>query len=141
MTPKELKYHEMYMDVAARVALMSHAVRKKVGAIMVKDGNILGFGWNGMPAGMDNACEHINSDGDLVTNAETSHAEENLLGKIAKSTTSSEGTTIYLTLSPCLPCAKLMATSGVRVVVYRDIYKDTTGLSFLRALDIDIIKL
>jgi len=140
VTPKELKYHSLYLDIAERVAQMSHAVRAKVGALMVKDGNILGFGWNGMPGGMDNTCEHFENM-NLVTNSEVSHAEENLLGKIAKSTVSSEGATVYITLSPCIHCAKLLATCGIKKVVFRDQYRDNDGAEFLSELGIAVIQI
>ena len=97
------KFDELYMDIAERVAQLSHAERKKVGAVLVRDGNILAFGYNGTPSGFDNACECDN-----ITKREVLHAESNAIAKVARSTESAEGSSLYVTLSPCFECAKLI---------------------------------
>ena len=112
-TDKEIRYDNFYMDVAVRTAEMSYARRKKVGCVIVKDGNIISLGWNGMPSGMDNNCE-VEGDGVLHTRYEVSHAEENALSKLAKRGGGADGSTVYNTYEPCLQCAKLMYSCGVK---------------------------
>lgn len=119
---------------------MSHAVRKKVGCVIVKDGNIIAMGWNGMPAGMDNCCER-DVDGTLVTRAEVSHAEENALAKIAKSNSSSLGATAYVTLEPCMHCAKLLYSAGITRVVVKEPYVSHEGTIYLVKLGITMVQL
>ena len=138
------KWDLLYLDIADRVGLMSHAVRKKVGAVLVKDRNILAFGYNGTPAGMDNCCEFkMPTDErcikqELVTKPEVLHAESNAIAKIARSTQSSEGSTLYVTLSPCIECSKLIIQSGIKKVVYREKYRDETPITFLKANNIEV---
>lgn len=136
MTAKEYRYHRLYMDIAQRVALMSHAERKKVGAVAVKNGNIIAYAWNGQPAGFENGCEHDN-----VTLPTVVHSEINLLGKLAKSTESSEGSSIYLTLSPCTECAKALQSAGVKEVYYDEVYRSTDGLETLKLCNITVVQL
>lgn len=128
------------MDIAKRVALMSYAVRKKVGCVIVKEGNIISMGWNGMPSGMPNRCE-VDIDGTLVTRSEVSHAEENAIGKLAMSNNSSLGAILYVTLEPCIHCAKLINTAGIRYVIYDEDYRDHTGIEYLKSLGIGVQKL
>jgi dCMP deaminase len=128
---KHERYDSMYMDIAERVGLMSHALRAKVGSIIVKDGNIISMGWNGMPAYMDNACEHT-IDGSLVTNPEVLHSEENAIVKLTRSTNTAVGGTMYCTLSPCLACSKLIYGAGIARLVYGNDYKTPVGANFLR---------
>lgn len=143
---KKLRYDRLYLDIALRVAQMSHAVRAKVGCIAVKDGNIISIGWNGMPSGMDNCCEHLeltkidenHSEFLSVTNPEVSHAEENMLGKLARGTTSSVDATVYTTLEPCLPCAKMLHTAGIIRVVYGDHYRTHDGIIYLQERGIEV---
>ena len=106
----------------------SHCVRKKVGAIAVKDKQIIADGYNGMPSGYDNTCELPNGS----TNPLVMHAEANALAKIGTSTNSSEGATLYLTLSPCLECSKLIIQHKIARVVYAEEYRITDGLELLR---------
>lgn len=123
----------LYLDIAERVGQQSYAVRAKVGAVLVRDTNILAFGYNGTPSGMDNCCEEDN-----VTKPSVVHAESNCLMKIARSTQSCEGATLYVTLSPCFECAKLIVQAGIKKVVYRDKYRDQTSITFLKANNIEI---
>lgn len=124
---KQERYDRMYLDIATRVAEMSFATRRKVGAVIEKDGNILAYGFNGMPSGFDNDCET-----DDTTNAEVLHAEENAICKVAGSTQSSVGATIYVTASPCITCARLIKQAGIIRVVYSEEFRCTAGLEFLR---------
>ena len=91
----------IYMNIATEIANLSYAERKKVGAVLVKDGSIISHGYNGTPHGFDNNCEYPDIDGSLITCNEVLHAESNAISKVAKSTNSSEGSTLYVTLSPC----------------------------------------
>jgi dCMP deaminase len=142
---KQMRYDTLYMDIAKRVAQMSYAVRAKVGCVAVKDDNLIAFGFNGMPAKMNNVCEHYEDagmmGGNLVTNPEVSHAEENLIAKIAKSSNSSEGATVYVTLEPCLHCAKLLYSSGITRVLYDEEYRTHAGAEYLKNRGVEITKL
>lgn len=125
------------MDMAKRVALMSHAQRNKVGSVLEKDGRIISMGWNGMPAGFENECE----DEHNVTKAEVIHSEMNLIAKLAKSTDSGLGSTMYVTLSPCVACAKLIIQSGITKVIYDEQYRDSSGLALLEKAGIIVEQL
>jgi len=136
MTVKELKYHNLYLDLAQRIALMSYAVRAKVGAIMVKGGSILDYGWNGTPSGFDNECEYVAETihlGDnkyteiLKTKDEVLHAESNCISKVAKRGVSSDESTLYLTMAPCFRCSKMIIQSGIKEVYYRGDYCNDDG--------------
>lgn len=131
----------MYMEIAKVFARQSHAVRKRVGAVIVKDNNILSYGWNGTPAGDDNVCEHL-VDGKYVTKPETLHSESNALMKLVKSGSSvgTAGAYLYVTLSPCLECAKLIKQAGITRVVYGEEYRDVSGIKFLENRNVDIKK-
>lgn len=135
-------YDDLYMDIADRCAQMSYGIRAKVGCLIVRDGRILSMGWNGMPAGMPNECEEkVYSNPwtyTLVTRQEVSHAEENAITKLARSTESSEGCTAYVTMAPCMNCAKLLFNSGIVRVKYRNTYKDDSGLIFLKNRNIEV---
>ena len=134
---KEKRYNTLYMDIAERIALMSYARRRKVGAIAVRDGNILGFGFNGTPSGYDNNCE----DEEFKTKPEVLHAEENLVSKLARGTNGLLGSDVYVTTAPCLGCAKLLSQAGVRKVFYLEDYKNQDGLKLLNNLNIGVEKL
>lgn len=134
---KQEKYDKLYMDIASRCAEMSYAIRHKVGCLIVRDGQILSQGWNGTAAGVSNDCEKL-VDGVLVTLNTVFHAEENSLAKISKSTLSSSGATAYITLQPCIHCAKLLASSGIIRVVYKEKYRSQEGIDFLKSLNIEI---
>jgi len=119
------------MDWAHRAAQLSHARRLNVGAVIVKDDTVISYGYNGMPAGWDNNCEHILQDGTLKTNPEVLHAESNAIAKLAKSNNSGLGADLFVTHSPCLECAKLIYQSGISRVFYSEDYRDDAGLQFL----------
>lgn len=124
---KQKLYDTLYMDIADRVACMSYAKRRKCGCVVVKGDQIISMGWNGTPSGDPNDCEDILPDGTMVTKPEVLHAEENALGKITKSTESSTGAVMYVTLSPCLICARRIKSSGIVEVVYKEYYVSATG--------------
>ena len=113
---------------------LSHCDRKKVGAIIVKNGMIISDWFNGTPTGFDNHCE----DEDGYTKWYVLHAEANAILKVAKSTNSCEGATLYLTLSPCKECAKLIHQSGIKRLVYIKEYKDSSGLKFLKKAGVEL---
>ena len=121
----------IYMNIATEIAELSYAERKKVGAVLVKDGSIISHGYNGTPHGFVNNCEYKDDDGNLVTRKEVLHAESNAISKVAKSTNSSEGSTLYVTLSPCFECSKLIIQSGIKRVVYKEAYRYTDGTELL----------
>ena len=128
MNEKELKYHYAYLDMSSRWAELSHSKRKNVGAIIVKDGQIISDGYNGTPSGMDNCCEDDNGE----TLWYVQHAEENAISKCAKHGKSCDKATLYLTHSPCKNCASLVYSSGIQKVLYRNEYKDTDGIDYLK---------
>ena len=117
--------------------MLSHCERKKVGAIIVKNGMIISDGFNGTPTGFDNHCE----DEEGYTKWYVLHAEANAILKVAKSTNSCEGATLYLTLSPCKDCAKLIHQSGIKRLVYIKEYKDTSGLKFLKKAGVELTQI
>lgn len=135
----ELKPREetLYMDIAYRVSLMSHAQRKKVGALLIKNGRILSMGWNGTPTGDDNVCEDENGN----TKPEVLHAELNALLKVAASTDSTEDATLFVTMSPCTECAKIILQSKISRVIYHEDYRIVTGCDFLRKHNVLVHKL
>ena len=122
------KFIEAHLQVARIYGQLSTAERLKVGCIIVKDDRIISIGYNGMPSGASNVCE---KDGE--TRPEVLHAESNALMKLAKSTNSSKDSTIYLTISPCFECAKLIIQAGVKRVVYLEPYRIEKGIEFLRS--------
>ena len=139
------KLKDAYMKTAETFAELSHARRLHVGAIVVKDDRIISIGYNGMPAGWDNDCEYevtefqteygvgskLVNTGELRTRPEVLHAETNAIAKLAKSNESGLGATMFITHAPCLDCAKLIYQSGISSVLYRDAYRDISGVSFL----------
>jgi dCMP deaminase len=153
------KYIDLYMDWALRSAQLSHARRLKVGAVIVKDDSVISYGYNGMPSGWDNNCEdelltydtrdvdeswQLLSDGrytKLKTKPEVLHAESNAIAKLAKSNESGMGATMFITHAPCLDCAKLIYQSGISSVFYRDTYRSTDGIEFLKKSNIEVINL
>tara|TARA_B110000091_G_C13574088_1_gene373670 strand:+ start:81 stop:509 length:429 start_codon:yes stop_codon:yes gene_type:complete len=124
---KQLRYDNAYMNMAEEWAKLSHCTRKNVGALIVKDKMIIADGYNGSPSGFPNECE--NDDGE--THWYVLHAEANAITKLARSNNSAEGSTLYITLSPCRECAKLILQAGIKRVVYKSAYKDTSGVDFL----------
>jgi dCMP deaminase len=131
---KQLRYDLAYLKMAKSWSQLSHCERKKVGAIIVRNDMIISDGYNGTPSGFDNVCE--NQIGD--THWYVLHAEANAILKVAKSTNNCEGATLYLTLSPCKDCSKLILQAGIRRVVYAMNYKDTSGVDFLRSAGIEV---
>ena len=121
------KQDKLYMEIAHVIGQNSNSKRFKCGAIIVKDDNILAFGYNGTPRGWDNTCE----DSDFKTKREVLHAESNAIAKVARTTSSSEGSTLYVSLSPCYDCAKLIYQAGVVRVVYNEEYRSRDGIDFL----------
>ncbi len=134
---KQLKYDIAYLRMAFEWAKLSHCKRKQVGAIIVKDRMIISDGYNGTPSGFDNCCEDENYD----TKWMVLHAEANAILKVSASTQSSKNATLYITLSPCKDCSKLIYQSGIKRVVYAEEYKDTTGIDFLRKAGVELLKL
>ena len=133
------------MKTAEIFAELSHARRLHVGAIIVKDDRIISIGYNGMPAGWDNDCEEIvelREDGhhELKTRPEVLHAETNAIAKLAKSSDSGSGATMFVTHAPCLDCAKLVYQSGINRVIYRDSYRSDQGILFLARSGVEVIK-
>ena len=129
------KFIDLYMAWAERAAQLSHARRLQVGAVIVKDDSVISYGYNGMPAGWDNNCENIvgynMGEPMLKTKPEVLHAESNAIAKLAKSTNSGMGATMFITHAPCMECAKLICQSGIGHVLYRNSYRDTGGVAFL----------
>jgi len=134
---KQEKYDIAYLQMAQIWAGLSHAVRKKVGAIIVKQGQIISDGFNGTPNGYDNSCEDENG----ITRWETLHAESNAILKCAKFGNSCDGATLYITYSPCRECSKLIAQAGITRVVYIEEYRDISGLEFLKSLGVKVEKI
>lgn len=134
---KQLKYDKAYLRMAEEWGKLSHCKRKKVGALIVKDRMIISDGYNGTPSGFENYCE----DEDGYTKWYVLHAEANAILKVAASTQSCKGSTLYITLSPCQQCSKLIHQAGIKRVVYIEKYKDTSGVDFLEKAGVEIIHL
>ena len=130
-----------FMKVAQLTAELSYAVRKKVGAVLVKDNRIISVGFNGQPKGWSNICEDVMPDGSLVTKPTVIHAEANALFWCAKTEIITNGSTMYLTLSPCATCALGLIQSGIKRVVYLDEYRDLSGIEVLKKSGIEVKKL
>ena len=144
-----------YLSMASTWSGLSKAKRKKVGCIIVKDGAIISDGYNGTPCGFNNDCENyratenntmaVDDEGnivegtyELITKPEVLHAESNAITKLAKSTQSSEGATMYITISPCVDCSKLIIQSGIKRVVYGELYRDDKGIKLLKKANIKV---
>ncbi|MGB1075877.1 MAG: deoxycytidylate deaminase [Flavobacteriales bacterium] len=134
---KQLRYDRAYMRMATEWAKLSHCQRKQVGALIVKDRMIIADGYNGTPSGFPNVCEDDCGD----THWYVLHAEANAITKLARSNNSSAGATLYITLSPCRECAKLIYQAGIIRVVYSEAYKDDSGLVFLNQAGVEIVAL
>jgi dCMP deaminase len=143
------KYLGTYMKTARLFAEHSSAVRKKVGAVIVKDDRIISIGYNGMPAGWDNTCEHEVVvdviDGvpqkeikELKTKPEVLHAESNAIAKLAKSSESGDGASVFITCAPCIDCAKMIFQSGIKEVFYGEDYRSEDGINFLNKCGIKV---
>lgn len=135
---KIARYNNMYMNVAYEVGKMSHCKRKQVGAILVRDGRILSMGWNGTPAGEDNCCEDENNK----TKPEVIHAEENCLRKMMISTDTSVGSTMYVTLAPCLLCSTRLVDARIKKVFYGAYYPTSQpGIDYLQRHGVEVEQL
>ncbi len=132
---KQERYDHAYLKMAQEWAKLSHCSRKQVGALIVKDGMIISDGYNGTPSGFPNVCE------DEIGNTQwyVLHAEANAITKVARSNNSAQGSTLYITLSPCRECSKLILQAGIKRVVYMVGYKDVSGLDFLEQAGIDVV--
>ena len=134
---KQKRYDLAYLRMAQIWGELSHCKRKKVGALIVKDRMIISDGYNGTPSGFENSCE----DDEHYTKWYVLHAEANAILKVAASTQSCMGATLYITLSPCKECSKLIHQAGVKRVVFLKAYKDESGLDFLEKAGVTITQL
>jgi dCMP deaminase len=134
---KKSRYDMAYLKMAKEWGKLSHCNRKKVGAIIVKDKMIISDGYNGTPSGFENFCE----DEEGYTKWYVLHAEANAILKVARSTQSCEGATLYITLSPCKECSKLIHQAGITRVVFQEAYKDMSGLEFLEKAGVPVVHL
>lgn len=134
---KQLKYDKAYLRIAREWSKLSHCKRKQVGALIVKDRMIISDGYNGTPTGFENPCE----DEEGYTKWYVLHAEANAILKVAGSTQSCRGATLYITMSPCKECSKLIHQSGIKRLVYSIDYKDSSGLDFLRKAGVEVEKI
>jgi dCMP deaminase len=134
---KQRRYDQAYLKMAKEWSKLSHCKRKQVGALIVKGKMIISDGYNGTPTGFDNCCE----DDDGSTKWHVLHAEANAILKVASSTQACQGATLYITLSPCKDCSKLIHQSGIKRVVYANSYKDESGIDFLNKANIEILYL
>ena len=131
---KQTKFDQRYLEMARIWAKNSYCTRRQVGALVVKNNMIISDGYNGTPSGFENVCEDDNN----VTKPYVLHAEANAITKLARSNNNSEGSTLYVTASPCLECSKLIIQSGIRRVVYGEMYRLTDGIDLLRRANIEL---
>ncbi|MGI9550162.1 MAG: deoxycytidylate deaminase [Aurantibacter sp.] len=131
---KQEKYDKAYLRMAKEWGKLSYCERRQVGAIVVRDRMIISDGYNGTPTGFENICE----DEEGYTKWYVLHAEANAISKVASSTQSCEGATLYITLSPCRECSKLIHQSGIKRVVYQIAYRDNSGLKFLEQAGVQL---
>ncbi|MED5355075.1 MAG: dCMP deaminase family protein [Bacteroidota bacterium] len=134
---KQKRYDIAYLKMALEWAKLSYCKRRQVGALIVKNRMIISDGFNGTPTGFENACE----DDENYTKWYVLHAEANAIMKVAASTQSSEGATLYITLSPCKECSKLIFQSGIKRLVYYKEYKDNSGIKFLKKAGLEITQI
>jgi dCMP deaminase len=132
---KQRKYDIAYLRMAQEWGKLSYCKRRQVGALVIKDRMIVSDGYNGTPSGFENFCE----DEEGYTRWYVLHAEANAILKMASSTNSSQGATLYLTLSPCKECSKLVHQSGIKRLVYIERYKDDSGLNFLAKAGVELV--
>ncbi|NND15834.1 MAG: dCMP deaminase family protein [Eudoraea sp.] len=131
---KQETYDRAYLRMAYEWGKLSYCERRQVGAIVVKDRMIISDGYNGTPTGFENFCE----DDEGYTKWYVLHAEANAISKLAASTQSCVGATLYITMSPCKECSKLIHQSGITRVVYQEAYKDGSGLEFLERAGVSL---
>ena len=134
---KQERYDRAYLRMAREWSLLSHCKRKQVGALVVKGNMIISDGYNGTPSGFDNCCEDENN----YTKWYVLHAEANAIMKIARSTNNVNGATLYITLSPCRECSKLIHQCGITRLVYINQYKDTSGIDFLKDAGVELVQI
>ncbi|MDR9374919.1 MAG: dCMP deaminase family protein [Schleiferiaceae bacterium] len=134
---KQRRYDNAYLRMAREWAKLSYCQRRQVGALIVRDRMIISDGYNGTPSGFENVCE----DEAGTTKWYVLHAEANAILKIAGSTHSSQGATLYLTMSPCKDCSKLIHQAGIKRLVYMQRYKDDQGLVFLEKAGVEIVQI
>ena len=132
---KQKRYDVAYLKLALEWAKLSHCTRKQVGALIVKDQMIVSDGYNGTPSGFENSCELQSGE----TKWYVLHAEANAILKCAKYGQSCQGADLYLTLSPCKECSKLIHQAGIKRVIYYTKYKDTSGIDFLKQAGVKLI--
>ena len=137
MTDKQQQYDIAYLHMAHTWGQLSYCERKKVGALIVKDRMIISDGYNGTPSGFENVCEDENH----YTKWYVLHAEANAILKVAASTQSCQGATLYITLSPCKECSKLIHQSGIKRVVFSKAYRDLSGVEFLKRAGVSVNQL
>lgn len=133
--PKVTKYDKAYLRIAREWGQLSYCKRKKVGAIIVKNRMIISDGYNGTPTGFDNCCEDEHDQ----TYWYVLHAEANAILKVASSTQSCQDATLYITMSPCRDCSKLIHQAGIKRVVYVEGYKDMAGIEFLHKAGVEVV--
>lgn len=137
MTEKQYNLDQRYLRMAQIWAENSYCVRRKVGALVVKDKMIISDGYNGTPSGFPNVCEDDNN----TTYPYVLHAEANAITKLARSSNNSDGATLYVTAAPCIECAKLIIQAGIRRVIYGEEYRLADGLDLLRQAGIEVVYL
>ncbi len=135
ITDKQHKLDLRYLRMAGIWAENSYCVRRKVGALVVKDKMIISDGYNGTPSGFENVCE----DEAGVTKSYVLHAEANAITKLARSSNNSDGATLYITASPCIECAKLIIQAGIKRVVYGEQYRLIDGIELLKRAGIEVV--
>lgn len=135
MNEKQRILDERYLRMTRIWSENSYCTRRKVGALLVKDNMIISDGYNGTPSGFPNICE----DGENVTFPYVLHAEANAITKVARSNNSSEGSTLYVSTSPCMECSKLIIQAGITRVVFSDLYRICDGLDLLRKAGIEVV--
>jgi dCMP deaminase len=134
---KIMKFDNRYLEMAAVWAKNSYCKRRQVGAILVKNNMIISDGFNGTPSGFENICEDENGN----TKPYVLHAEANAITKVARSGNSSEGSTLYITSSPCVECAKLIIQAGIVRVVFSDNYRISDGIELLKRANIEVVQI
>ena len=133
---KQLTLDRRYIRMATIWAENSYCTRRQVGALIVKNQRIISDGYNGTPAGFENICEDENN----VTKPYVLHAEANAITKVAKSANNCDGSTLYITASPCIECAKLIIQAGIKRVVYADPYRNDDGVQLLKRVGIECVQ-
>ena len=137
----KLKFAMAHMKAAEVYSELSTADRLKVGCVIVQNDTIIGIGYNGMPHGKSNVCEYLDDRGEKKTKPEVLHAETNALAKVARSTNTTEDAYMFVTHAPCLDCAKLIYQAGISKVFYRNSYRSSEGVDFLKDSGVDVLNI